>query len=166
MYFKQYVEIMERRKDCTQRVVKDGEYGTFDPDGAITAVYDARGRMKWGVGRDYAVAPGRGQLSVMVLWHWLKPEIYTHRLPKTRRMANELSAINYHPLRIRILRIERPHLHEMDETVAVHEGVASVAAYADLWQSINGHPGTRWEDNPLVWRLWFELMRPTLAKAG
>ena len=159
MHFKQVQEIAERRKRCTQRVAKDGEYATFDPDGTINAVYDARGRLKWKVRRAYAVSPGRGQLTVMALWHWSKPEIHTYRLPKTRRMADELSAINYQPMRIRICRIERPHVQEMDEAVAIAEGVESMAAYAALWASINPHTGTRWEDNPLVWRLWFELAR-------
>lgn len=33
-----------------------------------------------------------------------------------------------------------------------------VAAYEALWRTINKSRGVRWEDNPVVWRLWFEFV--------
>jgi len=32
-------------------------------------------------------------------------------------------------------------------------------AYAELWDSINTRPGTRWADNPFVWVITFEVVR-------
>lgn len=43
-------------------------------------------------------------------------------------------------------------LKEITEADAKAEGVANVAAYVDLWESINGRfKGRRWADNPFVW---------------
>jgi hypothetical protein len=142
--------------------MKDGDYvHRVDeaPFGAITSVCDVNTRLKWQVGLDYAVSPGRGKRTAMVLWHWLRPtEIVTYRLPETAQVAETLaSQCGYKPLRIRITAIERVRLHDMDERVALAEGVGSVAEYEALWRTINATPGTRWEDNPLVWRLWFEV---------
>lgn len=91
----------------------------------------------------------------------------------------------YQPLRIRILDIRSEHLLNISEADALAEGVTCeacgfsgaydtidypsmehrsvpcdcggpVGKYLDLWESINDRPGTRWQDNPLVWVLVFE----------
>jgi hypothetical protein len=35
-----------------------------------------------------------------------------------------------------------------------------VCTYEALWDSINKKPGTRWQDNPWVWRYVFEVRKP------
>lgn len=161
MYFKQIAEIVEGRKTCTQRVVKPGETAHVDEDGEIRIVFDARGRVKWQVGRDYAVSPGRGQKAVRVFWgDSLRPcpiIVYPSGIERGG-MVVDISD-EFVPLRIRIQRIERVALHSVDRAVALAEGVASVEAYQALWDTIAGKTGPRWDANPMVWRLWFEVVR-------
>lgn len=159
MYFKQVEEIARKLKTCTQRVCKDGETWETDEDGNITLVRDAHGRQKWRVGNEYAVSPGRGQPTVLATWYEDGSlfGLIMGVQPDTRAAWLMKPLTEF--LRIRILKIERVRLQTMDERVAVAEGVADRAAYITLWRSINDEPGTRWEDDPLVWRLWFEVAR-------
>ena len=65
-------QIMVGHKTQTRRVLKPGEYHNwdapycreFDLDSGILEIYHANKRLKWIVGRDYAVCPGRGQHQV------------------------------------------------------------------------------------------------------
>ncbi len=177
MYFKQVDEIARGWKQCTQRVCKEGEWSVIDPDtGEIGDVYDTSGRLKWHVGGTYAVSPGRGQPGVW--WKTLDDgEIITTldlafdtactELEDAQNWANAngedyrkvLRARWFDPLRIRLTKIERLRLQTMTEAVAVAEGVATLAAYIELWTYINPGPLVNWDANPLVWRLWFEVVR-------
>lgn len=160
MYFTQIDEIVAGRKGCTQRCEKPGEVAEYAPDGSIRLVRDVHGRVKWYVGGTYAVSAHRGLPTVQVLW----PE-GTRVAPVIVKNVQACGGVEffrqrgYEPLRIRIKRIERLRLHTTTADVAVAEGVQAVAEYAALWRSINQRPGWRWEDNPMVWRLWFDLAR-------
>lgn len=155
MYFKQVNEIVERRKTCTQRGVKPGQSAWYFADGAIRSIHTESHRIIYEVGKTYAVSPGRGKRTALVKPTEAGVEICTPERPSVYAAA---LAMGYCPLRIRLLKIERVHVQEMDEAVAVAEGVADVAAYIVLWQSINSKTkGFRWQDNPMVWRLWFEV---------
>ena len=93
----------------------------------------ARNRnIKWRVGNSYAVQPGRG-----------KP-CYIH---------------DNKPLRVKILSIPCEWLRDISMLDAWDEGVGGVTQYAQLWDSINKLPGTRWTDNPQVWVIKFEVLR-------
>jgi hypothetical protein len=68
MYFKQIDEIANGTKTVTRRVCKPGEwieYDTANGDKYYTSVFTATNRLKWQVGRDYAVSPGRGKPVVV-----------------------------------------------------------------------------------------------------
>ena len=77
--------------------------------------------------------------------------------------------------RIRIISIRQERLQEISEDDVLAEGVElqtwawpfswprtdswpRTAGYAQLWNSIYTKPGTRWQDNPPVWVLEFELV--------
>ncbi len=62
--------------------------------------------------------------------------------------------------RIGIAKIRREYLNAITHNDAQAEGVGrSLAKFADLWNSI--HPkGKRWGNNPEVWVLDFELVKP------
>lgn len=80
-------------------------------------------------------------------------------LPVTRA---KLEKRGFQPLRIRILAIRQERLQDISEADAKAEGVADVEAYRALWQAINGKtPGARWDANPTVFVLEFELVRET-----
>lgn len=62
--------------------------------------------------------------------------------------------------KIRITGIRIEPLHHITEQEAQAEGVASVEEYRALWESINGKDKqARWDVNPTVWVLDFELVK-------
>ena len=174
MIFKQIDEILSGTKTQTRRVVKPSEliyrHGSQNSDGtwAIHTVsaltnspekYEYSGRVKWEVGRDYAVASKRGQRTV--LWKGA-PDDFDWVVPRSEQHAREYMQDGYQPLRIRITAIRQERLQDITEADAKAEGVADVAAYCELWESINGKtPGARWDANPTVFVLEFELVRET-----
>lgn len=68
-----------------------------------------------------------------------------------------LAKIGFKALRIKILSLHYPKpLQAIGGTDAIAEGVANVAEYRDLWESINGP--CSWNDNPNVWVIKFEVL--------
>lgn len=156
-------KILAGQKTQTRRLVKKGDGWVFDaaPLGPYEADIDPhqigmghpvdavfseyRAREKWRVGRDYAIQPGRGKKSVG---------------------------------RFRITGIRRERLQDISSQDAIAEGATLIFAgldaenrilldgplsptveeYRGVWNTINKCPGTRWEDNPEVWVLEFELV--------
>jgi hypothetical protein len=160
------------------------DYGAGYGDGPIIQVvalhakpdkYGLRVYSKWIVGRTYAVVPKRGKPAVW--WkHADGGEVeLLHEHPQFsafREMLNtsratwrlvleDLRRVGWHELRIRITAIRQERLQDISEADAQAEGVASVEEYKALWARINGKTkGARWEDNPAVWVLTFELVQP------
>ena len=150
MYFKQVKEIVSGAKRCTQRVRKRGEAAVFEDD-QIASVLTPGGVVKWRVGGVYCVAPTRGKPSAVIKGNSLI-------FPTSKARAEEYLDRGYKNVQIKVIRIELVELHSIDVTVAKAEGVRDVAAYEALWRTINKSRGVRWEDNPVVWRLWFEFV--------
>jgi len=138
MIFKQYLLVLSEKKWQTRRLVNPN-------DGAITegsfvraamvilAVIDViTQRRRFYVGQRLPIIPKRGQ-------------------PAIRDAAGNIR-------RVEIVSIRRELLQNITEEDARAEGVASVAEYRALWDSINDRKGTRWDDNPLVWVISFKLV--------
>jgi hypothetical protein len=171
MIFKQIPEILEGRKTQTRRVCKEDERLYWKPQSGlgVPAIYEVlvlpRLSIKWQVGRTYAVVPKRGQPAV-----WWRRDFgqFLHIADGPSGTQSEahkydretyLTAEGFQPLRIRILSIRREPLQAITEVDARAEGVESVEAYRALWESINGKTkGARWDDNPDVWVLSFEIV--------
>ena len=165
MIFKQIDAILSGSKTQTRRVVKPGE-GMYED----TLAFAAAGNVKWAVGKTYAVVPKRGLPGVwwkrvgtvalthngMHEYHYpSNPDAAAIALPVTRA---ELEKRGFQPLRIRITAIRQERLQAITEADAKAEGVGSVEEYRALWQAINGKtPGARWDANPMVWVLTFEV---------
>jgi hypothetical protein len=167
MIFRQVNEIINGTKTQTRRVVKPGE--TFSdlrtlynaPDARPATVYTPGDKVKWQVGRTYAVVP---KMSKPGVWwapasgEWSAPEHYIVNDPC------------WQPLRIRITAIRREPLQDISESDAVAEGypevitrytaaTAPIEWYRELWDSINTRAPYRWDDNPAVWVIEFEVAR-------
>lgn len=165
MIFKQIPEILSGKKTQTRRVCKESEHLYFwlqigAPAINEVLVYPSR-RIKWQVGRTYAVVPKRGLPAVWwrpdgVFNDWVVRSDYPDREWPNRTLAEN----GFSEMRIRITAIRREPLQAITEEDAKAEGVESVEAYRDLWESINGKTkGARWADNPDVWVLSFELVK-------
>ena len=194
MYFQQIAEIIEGRKFQTRRLVKPGEaylflaadgcQYTWTPDNGgrhatqqetILDVYHRNmHRLKWQVGRDYAVSPGRGKPGV-----WWQPGTGEYKLPTDSLGLYRVDSVGgvrdgWRPLRIVItaIRCERLQAISVDDAIAEgwpynewpptgpvnHPHQASPTRwYSDLWDTING--AGSWERNDLVWALTFEVQR-------
>lgn len=132
MIFKETHHLIPDRKWQTRRPVKPGEYAIMsiaDPT-KIFSVIGANGRLKWQVGKDYAVQPGRGKKSI-----GRTPPIVTIR-------------------RERLLPIS------VDDLVAegcpfIMEDERMLDWFLELWNSLYRKPHGS-EDDPDVWVLIFE----------
>ena len=181
MIFRQIEEILAGRKTQTRRVVKPGEVLIQDVargDDGYGPLFDAvvfrqgeypepiTDRLKWQVGRTYAVIPKRGQPA---LW-WRPPgpdDIYESAFCIGK--PDDADPL-WQPLRIRITAIRQERLQDISEDDVEAEGCAlqawagdahhvcpHTAGYAALWESING--AGSWNDNQLVWVLTFRVVQ-------
>lgn len=176
-------DILAGRKTMTRRVCKPGEWRAAPaPDGVAML----SGRIKWEVGKTYAVQPGRGKPGAWIDAGGkllLNPRgVYERRY---ERPADTQAMLDMHwqPLRIRITEIHQERLQDISEKDAVAEGCRATWGpidfkgdlpagvewsigvvesgrdkYLALWDSINTRPGTRWADNPSVWCLSFKVL--------
>lgn len=132
MLFKPYLAeaIIQGQKTQTRRRLPQ-------PQGCATALADGtitevyrNHRLLWELGKTYAIQPGRA-----------KKAIARFRLLAIR--LQRLQAITYQDAR-------EEGFHQADP----------IQAFAKLWDQIHPSPGIRWEDNPHVIALTFELAAP------
>ena len=155
--------IVEGLKTQTRRVVKSGEElrqwdvdtpmvyyvddGWCGHEGPGPACYP--GRVKWVVGRTYAVQPGRG-----------KPAVARIRITDIRR--EHLQNISPLDCALEGIAIQDP-MDQFEGDVGIPYFVEVdrllLTGYRDVWDRINTRKGTRWQDAPLVWVLTFEVVR-------
>ena len=169
-------KILSGTKTQTRRINKTNEF--FGPDGDTEGVYiyDEHGnsRLKWEIGRTYAVTPGRGKYAPW--WQQTENGRETQQIGVGGwEHKDELENAGYRQMRIRITNIRPEWLQDITNADAMAEGCSWTAgfesndwdsyrhfspqnSYRRLWDSINKAHGTRWEDNPPVWALEFELV--------
>jgi len=159
MIFTQIRKIVERIKIQTRRIVKPGEHLVWnDDDNHHHFVLTPGGRIKWRVGQDYAVQPGRGYHGVF--YDIDTGAVYGRGYEPLNDATRECRFIR--PLRIKILSLHYPErLQTISSYDVIAEGMGgdtSRADYERLWDNINKQPGTRWHDNPNVWVIKFEVL--------
>jgi len=125
-------QVLDGTKTQTRRPVKPGETAWW-PLGEyyINSVTDRNCRLKWELGRSYAVQPGRGKKSVGRI-----------RILKIRR--ERLWDIQDEDIRAEGVLTE----NTLDTTIW--------GDFMALWAEIYKKKPYRWEDNPEVWVLEFE----------
>jgi hypothetical protein len=130
MIFKQISELLSGQKTQTRRVAKGNERLDMLFDGTITKVLaeTKKGKLR----KKWAVGQD----------YAITPKMYQPAL-KTHRM--------------KIVGIRQEYLHDITEADARAEGVPDIQEYKRLWGTINTKKGVRWEDNPMVWVIDFEV---------
>jgi hypothetical protein len=127
--------VLAGTKTQTQRLTKLDDVGIQAEDGRYTAVRRS-GRTHYTIGKEYAIQPGR--------------------------RAKQIG-------RIHLLQIERQPVQAITREQAIAEGVMPAdsppdadhrSIFAAQWNEIHTQPATRWDDNPDVWVLTFELAQP------
>lgn len=148
MIFRQVEEIKSGRKTQTRRIVKPGD-------------------QMWSCGQPIS--------SPETYWSfyggkpYVEPEIRSDSFARLYKVGQSYAIVPKRGQkaipdgRIEITGIRRERLQDISEKDAQAEGVADVAAYRALWESINTAPGVRWEDNPLVWVYNFRFV-PALVQ--
>jgi hypothetical protein len=171
--------IVRGEKTQTRRVRNANEWlggGAFEMNGkhlvSPYAVYIGtmpHERLKWMVGRDYAVQPKMGKPCVW--WHPENLHVFELQPDSDKGILRENG---YKPLRIRITDIHRESLQDIDAFGVNYEGILLPEKYVSynnltrpeieremfrkLWDSL-ATPATRWNANPDVWVLTFEIVR-------
>lgn len=197
MIFRQWQQVLDESKAETRRVVKYGDMietgdeqlwfmmrsaprlGSMVQGGrnqipTVVLRYKYKPyRIKWQVGRTYAVQPGRGKPAI-----WIPSEgaligdplaEYVQKAESTRatwgpKVKEWLRLKGYREARIRITEIRRERLWEISLADIKAEGIRSWSPdgmlqrleWRALWDSINAKKGDRWSENPLTWVLTFE----------
>jgi hypothetical protein len=166
MIFKQWQDVLSGRKTQTRRLVSENHtddktlaYDAMEwPDlrciippkkisAVFSGVYTGDLRIKWAVGRTYAVQPGRGKKQIARIRLTGIRQEYVQDITEADAIAEG---------------IELPVNVQAAGTLA---GAIQFGfdiglrrdAYAEIWDTIHTNPGTRWTDNPAVWVLEFEL---------
>lgn len=134
------------------------------------------------IGSTHSVVPKRACPTVYYRWLDGELKIWHEYHANTKPMQLGIHSL-YTPLKVHILNKHWEPLHAIDEAGAIAEGIiectsptggngytylssdfyfhSAVAAYADLWDSINGKSKEfRWDANPQVCVHKFELVQP------
>jgi len=121
-------------KGQTRRPVKEGEWFVDqlvhdEPDRVVQVIGYGKWRVKYEVGRTYAVQPGRGKKAV-------------GRIEITKIRRERLQKIEPHEFKLEGMPTAAP---------------AEVLWFIGLWDGMHRKP-YRWEDNPEVWVLDFKCI--------
>lgn len=128
--------VLDGNKTQTRRLVRVEE--RYISNGAIPATVYAWHKIKWQVGRTYAIQPGRGKKAV---GRFRLTEIRQERLQD----IDEAGAIAEG--------VQRGKWYKAGDLSVFFSAREMFGA---LWDSIH-RKGDRWVDNPEVWVLEFEL---------
>ena len=139
-------QIIAGTKTQTRRIAKPGERLIVDEDNGHSCVVDANGRIKYQIGRDAAVQPGRTQHGV-----WYNPKTSAIEQPiksiwdieyemMRRDCRVGLTQNGFVPLRIRITSICREDVRNISEQDAIAEGGYTTIEYLQLWASMYDKP--------------------------
>lgn len=155
-------QVIDGTKKQTRRLVKPGEGFNAFPSGWIKDVrvypdlplpHSMIGKIKWAVGRTYAVQPGRGQKSVGriritgIRQERVQDITFDDAVAEGITYSDDLFGRGV-LIPGYIVSVDPPRF-----------SVTAKGGYQQLWDSIHTRPGETWAENPSVWVLEFELVR-------
>lgn len=130
MIFRQIDAVLTGEKTQTRRLVGSDHWG-IEGQQVIT-----NGRLKWQVGKDYAVQPGRSK-------------------PSVGRIG--ITAIRKE--RLQEIAVEDCIAEGLSTTLRGQAAVSNLSEqFMYLWNDIHGLPGARWQDDPDVWVVEFMVL--------
>jgi hypothetical protein len=146
-------EIVAGRKTKTRRMYREGDKVVFNEAAGYHAVVNANGRVRWIIGKDYAVVPGRGKPTV---WY----NTATLEVNPAEAIPRMGLAINpaWRPLRIKVLNLELGDVREISREDAICEGFSSPVDFLMRWETIYGSSGPRRLSNEFgdEWFAWWK----------
>ena len=155
-------DILAGRKTQTRRLVKENE-NTWKKCGSCSKFWAVKknNKIKWQVGRDYAVQVGRGKPR---LWYCPKCKSMQHIASTYQFDKFNYFCWKHHiaePLRIRITGIRKERLKEISEDDAKKEGFENRYRFWQAFDKINRYNTKEDADfpNPEVWVLDFEVKK-------
>ena len=177
MYFTEgnWQKSIAGNKTQTRRLDYDGEYPIYCEAAPfqIVAVRGRHGRLKWEVGRKYALGTSRGRPPLYWTqgrkgrWQAVEVDEIWNDCAKTEKFLSDgkvhphtwMANNGFAPVHFVLLAIRHQRLQDITEEDAKAEGCNSVLGYSWLWDSINKKPYD-WAANPKVWSLTYRVLRP------
>jgi len=160
-------QVLDGSKTQTRRLVKRHEIMDDDGNVCITGNTTDLPRIKWQVGRTYAVQPGRGKKAVA---RYKLLDIRCERLQDITPEDAIAEGVDVWCYACGgagesvIFEDGRPWQVACSECNGGCIVADPVEAFRELWNSIHKTPGTRWDENPRVWVLEFELCGPRISE--
>ena len=182
-------DILNNKKSQTRRLVKEGEIGPGDFGNSVMILKNNiyPGRIKWQVGKSYAVCPGRGKKGLLYCPKCYSISAYSKEVWCAIK-KNHKEEIKMKPLRVVIKSIRKEMLLDISEVDAKKEGYSHSREFISAFANINlkelkklglkvlskeealesgcdplraAHaPIFDFEKcNPFVWRIEFEVMK-------
>lgn len=129
-------KVIEQRKTQTRRLVKAGDCiyqdHPFYPNRTI--VISENGRVRWEVGRDYAVQNGRGKPTLQYV---MLRTIDGPQYQIVNESNGDLLRARAKPARIKLIDIQRDDVRNIDPGAAIWEGFSSQLDFLKTWCLIN-----------------------------
>lgn len=154
--------IVEDRKSQTRRLVKEDDYSVTNPIDSQGITHVISSKLKWQVGRDYAVQDESGK----AVW-WCKKckGTATTKYPKSRMACGDcysklsvkksLTEVEMMPLRIRITQIRKEILLDISNSDINAEGFKSRSEFYSYFFKIYG----KFKVAPHVWGISFSVVK-------
>lgn len=153
-------KILTGEKTQTRRIVKPGEW-LVELDGGGKIVFREPTTPKWITGQSYAIQPGtKATIGRFKLLDIRREQVQDITLEDA--VAEGIRGRNLHDVFAangQFLRRQYEWRWDYEcETWKRGVNFSEQDSFMTLWDSINSGPGQRWDDNPEVWVLVFEVV--------